>query len=304
MANNSEVAHRWAQQDSSSRTVSSGNLNYNGTEIYSYGHYCIARFVDPDTVFIQSRWYSNTTARHISEVLSAVSHKDTFTVPVVTSESISTTGNGLTKEENLENLRYLIAQAEEYVDKHIRARSSDYTTEIKTSISVAREYVKYVDKRLITKAMWKVLSDVNLHELFQIGDKRLIKMLEKKKKVEEAKERNLKRWRKDDYSGDNLPDGQGVFLRVVQRTVNGELTTVVETSKHVKIPAEQVRHVWVAVSWCEQKKEQWSANGQQIRAGIYYISRITTDGDLIAGCHTIRFEECKAAAIQLGFTTK
>jgi hypothetical protein len=77
----SELAHIWAQQKQENGI--SSNMFFEGTRIFSYGHhYCIANFIKPNLVLINSRGYSNTTSKHHSHVYRALSNSvNTFTVP-------------------------------------------------------------------------------------------------------------------------------------------------------------------------------------------------------------------------------
>ena len=78
--NHDEVCHVWAQQTQSEGRA--GNIFFRDKSIYSYGcHFEMARFVDTETVFITSRGYSVSTAKHLGLVRRAVRHKTVFTVP-------------------------------------------------------------------------------------------------------------------------------------------------------------------------------------------------------------------------------
>jgi hypothetical protein len=75
MKTNSEIAHIWANQ--LEYKGQQGNLYYSGSIIYSYGyHFAIAKHIDYKTVLMTNRGYSNSTAKHINLVRSAISHKD------------------------------------------------------------------------------------------------------------------------------------------------------------------------------------------------------------------------------------
>lgn len=107
--NNREVVHVWASQQQNSGK--SDNVFFEGRSIYSYGyHFEMARFIAPEVVFITTRGYSNTTAKHLNLVRQATRHLVTFTVP-----SFS---------DHAANLAYLIEQAKEKIEKAKRARSS------------------------------------------------------------------------------------------------------------------------------------------------------------------------------------
>ena len=107
LRNNDEVCRVWARQKQSQGK--SGNIFFDGPRIYSYGrHFEAARFVDAETVLITSRRYSRSTAKHLSLVRRAVTHKTRFIVPSFT--------------DHQENIVYLIDQAKDSYDKAKRAR--------------------------------------------------------------------------------------------------------------------------------------------------------------------------------------
>ena len=74
MKTNSEISHIWA--NNLEYKGKQGSLFFNGNTIYSYGyHFPIAMHLDSETVLFTNRSYSNSTAKHIGLVRSAVSHK-------------------------------------------------------------------------------------------------------------------------------------------------------------------------------------------------------------------------------------
>lgn len=126
--NHDEVCHVWAQQTQSQGRA--GNIFFEGKSIYSYGrHFEMARFVDDETVFITTRGYSVSTARHLSLVRRAVRHKTVFTVPDF--------------NYHPDNVRYLIEKARDHFDKAKRARKfADW--EIRSgreSVETTRAYI-------------------------------------------------------------------------------------------------------------------------------------------------------------------
>lgn len=79
--NNSQLAHVWAAQ--SQQYGRGSNMFFDGDSIYSYGHhFCIAKIYG-DKVLMNSRRYSNSTAKHQRKVRNAVTHKTVYTIPEV-----------------------------------------------------------------------------------------------------------------------------------------------------------------------------------------------------------------------------
>jgi len=72
-----DVAHLFNAQTQETATTPNRNFYFSGKTIYSYGsHFCIAKFVDYNTLLFTERGYSNTTSKHISITRSATSNRD------------------------------------------------------------------------------------------------------------------------------------------------------------------------------------------------------------------------------------
>jgi len=128
LRNNDEVCRVWAQQKQSQGK--SGNIFFDGPRIYSYGrHFEMARFIDADTVFITSRHYSVSTAKHLCLVRGAVRHKTVYTVPQF--------------DDHPDNVRYFIVQSKTSYDKSKRAhtRVSWHINAAKAQVEQARRYM-------------------------------------------------------------------------------------------------------------------------------------------------------------------
>lgn len=73
---NSELAHAFALQNQDHGRTTNNSFYFYGDSLFSYGsHFCIAKFVDSDTVLFTTQTYSNTTAKHMSYSAHALSHK-------------------------------------------------------------------------------------------------------------------------------------------------------------------------------------------------------------------------------------
>ena len=76
-----EIAHLWFHEAQTSARNSQGNFYFEGATIYSYGsHFPIARIIrnakGQKAVLLTARKYSNTTAKHVSAVNSAIRRWD------------------------------------------------------------------------------------------------------------------------------------------------------------------------------------------------------------------------------------
>lgn len=72
--NNSECVHTFAQRTQQTGRTSNNNIFFEGDKIYSYGyHYELGRFLDDETILINNKGYSNSTAKHITLLIGATS---------------------------------------------------------------------------------------------------------------------------------------------------------------------------------------------------------------------------------------
>ena len=162
----SEVAHLFANQLQDEARTPTGNLYFYGTFIHSYGsHFCIARFVDDRTLLFTERSYSNTTAKHISYVWRATSHKDRILCahPAGSHE---------------QNFNYWINEAEAITSKLQNARKPEiYLTQLNN--------LKYKVDRY--KQYFKIDMPITLEKVLSITDKaEIIEYLESKQKLIDA----------------------------------------------------------------------------------------------------------------------
>lgn len=104
MLSNAEVARRFARGHTSG---SSQHVFIDGDRIYSYGrHFCIARRVN-GVVLLTTRTYSNSTAKHVRHVWSALAGSE--------SEIVRCYDPGATSEANMKHYDEEIAELEEKV---------------------------------------------------------------------------------------------------------------------------------------------------------------------------------------------
>lgn len=132
MKSNSSIARAFAFKEQDCR---SGHMIHEGDTIFSYGHHFpIARRND-DVVLLTGRRYSVTTSNHIGLVGFALyNSKDTvFVVDNVLAES---------EEEHADNIRLMLDDARELVEKSKRARkySESYMREADARFETVNEY--------------------------------------------------------------------------------------------------------------------------------------------------------------------
>lgn len=149
----SHIAHLWANQLQDSAR-NSGNFYFDGNTIYSYGrHFPIAKHVENEQgvkgVLFTERRYSNTTAKHISVVAQASTHKN-----IIYCSSPDSTHN-----DNFNNWQ---RKMEENAERLLTARKPEkYLSAINYTAS---HVVKYAD-------FWGIDIPEPVKTLMQIGNK-------------------------------------------------------------------------------------------------------------------------------------
>ena len=87
--NTSEVIHVFAQQTQNEGRNGTSSVFFRDNLIYSYGyHYLLGEYINYDTIIINDFGYSKTTSKHISELISASSHKEQFFTSSICIESV------------------------------------------------------------------------------------------------------------------------------------------------------------------------------------------------------------------------
>lgn len=183
----SEVAHVFANQTQSEARTQTKNFFFYDKNIYSYGHhFCIAKFVDENTLLFTERGYSNTTAKHINHVRHATSH-----INKIYCDNPTNT--------NTDNFNAWLSQAENNISKLKNARKPElYILELQRIKDKATKYAEYfgIKLPLTLENALKITEKAEVLEYLEtkaeaIAKENKIKQTELKK--EHAK--NLKKWK-------------------------------------------------------------------------------------------------------------
>lgn len=73
------------------------------------------------------------------------------------------------------------------------------------------------------------------------------------------------------------------------------------TSLGARIPIEHARRAFAIVLKIRQRGVEFISNGRTIHVGIYQIESVSKDGDIVAGCHRISWEEIEDLAKRENF---
>lgn len=181
------VAHLFANQLQSEARTQTNNFYFYDKNIYSYGsHFCIAKFVDANTLLFTERGYSNTTAKHINHVWNATSHikKIHCAYPTGSHE---------------QNFNYWLIEAENNISKLKYARKPEkYLSELNHIKDKVNEYAQYfgIDTPLTLENALKITDKAEIIAYLETKQKTID--AEKKRKEAEAKKEHktqLKKWK-------------------------------------------------------------------------------------------------------------
>lgn len=261
----SEVAHVFANQLQSEGRTQTKNFFFYDKSIYSYGHhFCIAKFVDENTLLFTERGYSNTTAKHINHVRHATSHIK----KIYCNDPTGTHGD---------NFNAWLSQAETNIDKLKNARKPEnYILELQRIKDKATKYAEYFGIKLplsLENAL-KITEKAEVLEYLESKAEAIAKET-KQRQTELKKEhaKNLKKWKSHEIYTLYQRDGFD-YLRKDSENF--------QTSQGVKIP------IAVGLRFYN------SIVNKTIKAGDKFLDYTITEinNKLIKiGCHTITLKE-------------
>lgn len=309
------TAHVWAQ-----RTQSEGrgpSIFFEGPTIYSYGrHFPMAGFAETlkrePCVLINERSYSRSTSKHLGYVRGSLPNA----LPrfYVHDPLASPKRNLAEMDEQLEALFEAYA-----AKKQERSR-------MKVAVALRETLAKYNSYgSAFVKGFKPRKADEDVRETAnrfakQQKAREKAALAAEKKRTEKAlayaeKFTGVKRtgwaelWRDNrltDYTQNGnmevcgrramteyIRDNHGTLLRFKGKDA-------IETSKSAEFPIAHAKRAFKAIASCREQKKSWERNGHNIHVGHFQIDRIDTEGNIVAGCHNIRWPEIEIMARQLG----
>ena len=72
------------------------------------------------------------------------------------------------------------------------------------------------------------------------------------------------------------------------------------TSKGVVFTMQEAKRLWRIISSCKSKGESFVPSAK-IMVGGFGLDRVTSKGDIHAGCHLVKYKEAKRMASELQF---
>lgn len=297
--NSSMVAHLWANQSQSSARNAGNTFYFNDSTIYSYGsHFPIARHVD-GVILFTTKDYSVTTAGHKSDVRRAIrGNNQVFFVPNVLADS---------KSEHMENHADYQKRMDALILKFSTSRLYKQMI-LDGAQKLAREANAYAERFKLRVKGIQVPNEEILTGLARVASAKHREELKKQRIAREERERaerNLRlaaldKWQKgQDVCTRYLPQDY-VYLRA--REVDGIHT--LETSKGASVPLAHALVAFCRIQECKRTNTEWRRNGEQIPVGSFQIDAISPNGNVVAGCHKIHWDEIERFARSQNWITE
>ncbi len=301
LRSHNEVCHVWASR--TQENGGSGNINFRGNTIFSYGHWSMASFVDDsDIVLYRDDTYSISTSRHQCFVRRAISHCRVFKVA-----SLNTQRTKI----HVENIAHYIWKLRELADSFWAGlRGRGHFDRYIGIVKEAREYAEYFKcKDLLPPLFGLELSgkkaQENLRKQIERQARAEQKAIERyaakqaRRKVaeikfNESKPERLAAWLRGDIISSGTIDGfwfhAGFEHTMLRLTIDKD---VIETSDGAFIPIKAGRLLYKAI------KSGRPVHGFTVG---HYTVKGFVDGVLTVGCHEIPIKEIERFAAVMNWS--
>lgn len=319
LGSHAQTAHVWAQNTQSEGHASDKRMFFEGGTIYSYGrHFAIASHVktlkDESAVLFTTGRYSVSTSKHIGFVRQALRGDNTvFFVPEAKAGYES---------ENLRRFDTLVNnKLTEYAKPRIRQTTRDgIAVDIAGLIESRNAYgLAFVKK-------YKPIAVPD--DITALADKLQKAAVAKAKREAKEKAREFEKdlcdaekhsgikrtgfadiWRegRDDCflmqprlgnaARRYVDEKHGVLLRLEK---DADVNQTIKTSKGAEFPVKHAKLAFKMIQATRDAKAEWHRNGKTIHLGAFQIDSIDKEGNVKAGCHTVKWEEVLLMAQKLG----
>ena len=305
------IAHRYAQQNEERGKTSNGNLFFEGKTIYSYGyHFPIAHIINDGLTLFNSESYSVSTAKHQSDVHSAlrgglIINMDTGSINGIKSIDINKS------RLNRGDCRFFNEYTKNEVKGHLnsatkRRKASLKEQDISYAIDTINNAILFYDA--IKKPSWlpkEILklrdklngdvTDILKHhgEALKREAKAKLRAERKAQKARKAKQlEELAKFRNGEAFSSYQMGGGVALLRV-----KGD---VIQTSQGAEFPISHAKKAFKVILKCVKAGKGWTNDGNQdIRLGHCNVDFVTSKGLVRAGCHDVEYSEIESIAKQL-----
>lgn len=304
MANNSEVAHRWAQDDPNVRTIQSGHMSFQREAdedqvLFSY-RTPIATIVSTPSgervALVTTRGHSSSTARHTSEALGAIGRQRVFQVP-----NVRPTPKG--HHENVEAFLKKAGELYARVPK-ARTRGASLLEQARRTLNHAEQYAQAFDipferpelddvARVVEE---RAAAEKKRHAKELAAAKRAQKRRERAQRIEDKSrferwlEGSAQEWCPASYRVDE--HGSSYLRRV-------DDLDEVQTSGGARVPWKQALRLYQFAKRCRDAAEGWhNVEERRVYVGIYKLDSVTAEGNVTIGCHFLSWERMHELAVR------
>lgn len=294
-----QTIHVWAQQLQEEGRCS--NVFFENTKVlYSYGyHFPLAVFLDDNTVLINGSSYSVTTSKQQNYVRGAVRHKDIISAPTnIIKLVIDSADKKYIKRECAEYVNQVVSEKLKLAAKRRKKPVAQY--DVNEAVTVYRNIEKLFEILKI-KSLKNVVR-VNIDELEADATSRIenVKVLLSKEK--EADKRKTQKVIKIFKSGGVITSENQMLLRrldtVYMRPV-GEHE--IHTTHGARFLIKEARKAFNLIGVVKESGEDQNFNLNKPMLGHFRIDTISSEGDVTAGCHYIKYDEIERNAKLLGW---
>jgi hypothetical protein len=279
-----ECAHAYAHKLTGDGR--SGPLFFRGDTIFSYGeHYPIAKRIrtptDTTVYFFNDEKSSITTeTKHKNSVKRALNYAY-YSIP-------SAIWNDPHKI-----IEYFSVQHKECVKQALR-KPVYGVSELVRAESLKQTAIRFAEEfglQFDTEEFSAITTEIRQ----KVHSKCIEYNATKEARAKKSFTEQLLEWRQGKRRALNLPydmDNRTTFLRTI-------FPTQVETSKNISITLKQARWLWEAIKHARSTNTDLQSIG---KIGSFNVDTITATGDILAGCHWIKYEESLSAAQALDFS--
>lgn len=285
--------HAWAHGHSAHGQV--GNYFFVGNTIYPYGQTFPIATIDGSNVFVTLQTYSNTTDRHISIALSAVSHKnriDVYYVPVSSNPKTNT-------QFHNQNIDYWVSQMEALLMKYsANRRKRSLLHEFEMHRGRLQTFVDALQINVSERAA-KLLKDPAIDAILAPLQAARSRAETKQKRQLAAVNRHflgeLARWDNHEILQVH-PLGLTSHLRYLAHLRISQDKTCIETSKGIEVPIVKAERLYRLIRLILPV----GLEDYQVSIVGFKIDDISPDG-LWAGCHFVPMTQIDKIATSLGW---
>lgn len=260
---NYDIAHAFAYGATEGHT-GNWNLFIDGDSIYSYGHhFCIAKRIDEGTILMTTRGYSSSTAKHISYVKSACSHKR-----MIYCYDPAAWSHNTNQEAFLRDIKALLPSL-------AKARKPEkWIHEIQVICNQAKTYCEFFNIKM-DKDLAKF---VNSEDFAKANEEYLAEL---KKRAERERRAEMKKHKESLAKWHNFETSHAPFLEYQELRMNTENKNRIETTMGVTITYDMGKEFYEKLKAGEIKV------GDQL---LYYRVGKIDNKEIRIGCHKFKMK--------------